>query len=467
MGAVKKIKQYCLALLALLLIAAGIFAVYIKKNETSKIDVAKVRLQVNQYQQQVRKALSGETAKESLLKETKELPFLKEVMVIGLDGTVVFSDGEAPYKQGEQYPLDELSGVEKEQVVNGVYSYRAPIVIEGKMTEVLLLTVETKEFRSSNKEEKMYFLAVMLLFLVIAFLLLYEQYRLKKDLFEPVEYLHEATRQILNGTYDKPLHYSYSDEIGSLCKDFEYMRSELEKSNREQERMATKEKELLACISHDLKTPLSGILGYVEGIGNGIVTSKEDIKGYCDIIIRKVKLQEKLIDDILEETKTELNQMTFEMETVYSKEFFDSAVEEMSLEVREKHMSLTVEPFPQYLITIDRKRMMQVLYNLINNAVKYSNEKGTIHIRSFLNEQASPKELVITVEDNGKGISAVDLPFIFDKFYRGEKARTQDIPGSGLGLNIAKYIIEKHGGHMECDSILGEGTTMMFSIPLK
>ena len=116
---------------------------------------------------------------------------------------------------------------------------------------------------------------------------------------------------------------------------------------------------------------------------------------------------------------------------------------------------------------IDPDRIAPAGQNIVSNSVKYGGNHLQIEVEfEILEQEKERKILIVSIRDNGKGIEATDLPFVFDLFYRGNKARTQNIPGSGMGLNIAKYIVEKHGGNMECDSIVGLGTTVSFSIPI-
>jgi signal transduction histidine kinase len=240
------------------------------------------------------------------------------------------------------------------------------------------------------------------------------------------------------------------------------MRDELEAGARREKHMLDNEKLLLACISHDLKTPLAAISGYAEEIRDGFADSQEKINRYVGLVLKKVQVLSKLIDDILDHSKAELHEFSIEKQEIYSKNYFSDVLGDISLDLAHSGIIFKVAEIPNVLLEIDRKRILQVLQNIISNSLKYTKKGGFIEVSFTLSE----KEFIVSIKDNGDGIAAGDLPFVFDKFYRGEKARTQNIPGSGLGLNIAKYIVENHGGRIECDSVLYAGTTMGFSLPI-
>lgn len=164
----------------------------------------------------------------------------------------------------------------------------------------------------------------------------------------------------------------------------------------------------------------------------------------------------------LEETKAQLGELPIVLEEIYARAFFEDVCGELSLDAAHSGVAFSAGEIPDVLITIDRKRITQVIQNLVSNSIKYKKSDCRIDIH-FKVEAA---ELIVCVKDNGSGIAANDLPFVFNRFYRGDTARTQNIPGSGLGLCIAKDIVERHGGRIECDSVLGSGTEVCFSLPL-
>ena len=273
--------------------------------------------------------------------------------------------------------------------------------------------------------------------------------------------MHKSAREILKGNYLEYVNYDYHGEIGEFSHDFEAMRDSLVVAREKEENIKRAEKELLACISHDLKTPIANISGYCEGIIDGVVKEEKDIKRYIGIILKKSRVLNKLLDDILELSKAEINQMTINKKEVYSKEFFEELLEEVSMDVAAsgKQFILKTE-IPNIIINLDQEKITQVINNIISNAVKYTNDDGIIAM-SFkkLNDG-----LEIICEDNGIGIGQEELKLVFNKFYRSDKHRNQNIPGSGLGLSIAKYIVEMHNGNIELFSEKTIGTTVIIKI---
>ena len=167
------------------------------------------------------------------------------------------------------------------------------------------------------------------------------------------------------------------------------------------------------------------------------------------------------MDDILELSKAEINQMTINKKEVYSKEFFEELLEEVSMDVASSGRRFEVNgDIPNLLINLDEEKITQVINNIVSNSIKYTDNDGVISIRfSKISEG-----LEIICKDNGIGIAQDELKLVFNKFYRSEKHRNQNIPGSGLGLSIAKYIIEMHNGNIEIVSGKDKGTTVHVKI---
>lgn len=467
----RKLKSKCYGLIAGFLIISllsgitGITLILLNKN--NRFDYRLARLDVNEFVLTVEKSLNADPSAAIAGLNPAGLeasPF--HAVLIDLKGLILWTKGDTGYKAGESFSLRTLSGINMETLEDGIYQYISPILIDGIQSYNLIVSIPSKEY-----QERGYIHYPLLLPLIFLLLIsFYMAYRfaslLKNSVFRPIKALHDATGNILMGNLETPLTYDYDDELGALCHDFEMMRNELLNGSNQARQLKENEKLLLACISHDLKTPLSSISAYVEGIKEGIVTDEEGIKRYASIVLNKVRILSKLIDDILEHSKTELDEFSIQPEELYAKKYFTEILQELSLDVAQAGIELHIGEIPDYLISIDAKRIRQVIYNIISNSIKYTPAGGKILVSFFTNRRASREELVISIKDTGKGIGASDLPFIFDKFYRGEKARTLNIAGSGLGLNIAKYIVTKHGGYIECDSILEVGTTIMFSLPL-
>ncbi len=411
------------------------------------IDERKVRVDYNSLVYKVEAAANTNSDE---LASVSEVPFT----LVGLDGRVVYTQG-MDYAVGQQLNLHTISTVN-----SSYHEYKIPVIHDGEQFGTLLVGFNGDEYRKPILYPIALF-SPILLGLFVMIICIYKLLKvLKQDVFYPIEELHDTTKNIMGGNLASPLTYDFEGQIGSLCHDFELMRCELQQSYLREQEYKEKETLLLASISHDLKTPIANITGYVEGILYDVVEEKEDIKNYARIILNKTNSLNKLIDDILEHSKAHLNQFSIQKEEVYAKEFFAKLLQDIELDAKQKEFEFTYESAPNILLSLDARRIVQVMHNIVENSIKYGKTNGKINTSfSILNDM-----LIVAVEDNGIGISAGDLPFIFDKFYRGDKARTQGIAGSGLGLNISKYIVEQHGGKIECDSILGVGTKIMFSL---
>lgn len=337
-------------------------------------------------------------------------------------------------------------------------TYTSPYIKNDKQSGTIIVKVNTSHIDSSSYAV---YIPLIILSAIIILLIISLIKIIKNDILHPIDELHECANSISKGNFEKQVYYDYDGEVGTLCHDFEALRLNLSYSINNEKELKEKEKLLLAYISHDLRTPIAAISGYVEGINSGIVNDKESIKEYTNIVLKKTKILNKLIDDILTQSKAQLNEFSINKSECYSYDFFNDVISEIKKDVESNNIKFTHNEIPNVLINIDKIRIKQVMQNLISNAIKFTKKDGAIEIIFTL----ADNNILISVKDNGMGIAAQDLPMIFHEFFRGEKARTQNVPGSGLGLSISKYIVEKHGGLIECDSILNYGSTFTFSIP--
>jgi signal transduction histidine kinase len=381
--------------------------------------------------------------------------------VINLKGEVIFSS-ISDFNKEEKINLENEIGYDNafDNRKNGLIRYSAPLVNNGFQEGIIIIDLPQVVLDSANKNEK--FIPLWILLFLIGILAFMINRFVKIDIIKPIKELHSSAKTILNGSYKCKVNYDYHGEVGEFCHDFEAMRGEIIDSKEKEEKFKRNEKELLACISHDLKTPLSSISGYVEGIRDGIVNDEEGIKRYSNIILKKSKELLKLIDDILEQSKTELNEMSIERKEIYSDDYLMEVLGDLSIDAATHNMRLTVKgEIPRALIFIDTIRINQVINNIIVNSIKYSRAGESIEI--WLDDDVD--KITVNIKDFGSGISIGDIPFVFNKFYRGEKHRSTNISGSGLGLSISKYIVESHGGNIKCSSALESGTTISFTIP--
>lgn len=311
-----------------------------------------------------------------------------------------------------------------------------------------------------EKESNLFLVGIITIGFIIFFICIFRFIR--NDIIRPINLIHNSCNAILLGNYDSIVDYSYDGEIGSLANDFELMRDELKNSLKIQNSLKENEQLLIACISHDLKTPVANISGYVEAIRDGIAKDKKTYDSYINTILSKTKLLTKMIDDILTYSNSQFDKLNYSFEEIYVKEYFEDILSELKVDANSKDIKMEYKIKCNVLCLIDPKRFTQVLHNVIYNSIKYCNENGEIKVVvSYDNHY-----LNVMVNDNGVGIAKDDLPFIFNRFYRAEKARTSNVSGSGLGLSIVKDIVGKHKGMIDISSKVNEGTTVLIKIPI-
>lgn len=222
-------------------------------------------------------------------------------------------------------------------------------------------------------------------------------------------------------------------------------------------------REFVANVSHELRTPLASIKGYAETLLDGALEDKENAADFLRIIHTDADRLARLIKDILDLSKIESGTLKLNLKAMAVKSVVDRVLQGLHQQMKEKSLLVSNEiPNTQPLILADEDRIAQVLLNLIDNAIKCTPSQGKITISA----QPQEKVLQINVSDTGIGIPSEDLPRIFERFYRVDKARSREMGGTGLGLSIVKHLVLAHNGHVWVNSDLGRGTTFSFSIPL-
>ena len=252
-----------------------------------------------------------------------------------------------------------------------------------------------------------------------------------------------------------------NDELSQLCQDFEAMRRQLKITNEEKNAYDRENKELISNISHDLKTPITAVKGYVEGIMDGVADTPEKMDRYIRTIYNKANDMDKLINELTFYSKIDTNRIPYTFNKINVAEYFDDCVEEVGLDLESKNIELSYFNYVDHdtLVIADAEQLKRVISNIIGNSIKYLDKpKGYISIRV----KDVGDFIQVEIEDNGKGIAAKDLPNIFDRFYRTDASRNSSQGGSGIGLSIVKKIIEDHGGKIWANSKLGAGTIMYF-----
>jgi len=223
-------------------------------------------------------------------------------------------------------------------------------------------------------------------------------------------------------------------------------------------------REFVANVSHELRTPLSILRGYIEVLLDEPETQSEELARILSIMERHSKRLQRLVDDLLSLAQLESSQATLEISAVRLDELFSNLIRDWKEKLAAKNLKVIVELTPEALtLHADGTRLEEVLYNLLDNAVKFSPENGQIHLRAT----HRGSDMVLSVADSGLGIGKEHLPRIFERFYRADKARSRELGGTGLGLAIVKHIAQLHGGRVEAESELGHGTTIRVVLPVR
>ena len=276
---------------------------------------------------------------------------------------------------------------------------------------------------------------------------------LSKTIVTPLKELIRAVSQMSKGNFNEQLPVYSDDELGELSRSFNTMAEEIEKET-------TIRQQMFADISHELKTPLTVLATKLEtSLEHNKPLATEDTAALYDEVIRLKSMVGEMQDlSRLEAKQTVLNKTLIDFRSFFS-EFL--TLIEAEAEDRKIDFQVEIAPSTDYCYA-DPYRLKQIVLNLVNNGLRYTQENGKVELKVESDEE----NFIITVTDNGMGISKEDLPYIFQRFYRAEKSRERSSGGSGLGLAITKGFIEAHGGTISVESTLGEGSSFKVTLPL-
>lgn len=297
---------------------------------------------------------------------------------------------------------------------------------------------------------------------ILVFTALILSFWIYSSVFNPVQELNIAMKNIAEGNLDYQVprpSEKQKGEMAELAVNYEDMRLRLKESTEEKLQRENQNKELISNISHDLKTPITAIKGYVEGIMDGIANTPEKMDKYIRTIYNKANDMDRLINELSLYSGIDTNRIPYNFHRLNVADYFQDCLEEVGLDLESEDIELSYSNLvsPETMVIADPEQMKRVINNIISNSVKYQDKKpGSIDIR-ILDEIDSIR---IEIEDNGRGIAQRDLPKIFERFYRTDASRNSTKGGSGIGLSIVKKIVEDHGGYIWATSREGEGTCM-------
>lgn len=284
-------------------------------------------------------------------------------------------------------------------------------------------------------------------------------------LIKPINKISAGAVELSKGNLDYRIDYKSKNELGILADNFNNMSSQIKYFMEMQQKADTQQKEMIAGIAHDLRTPLTSIKGYVEGLRDGIADTPEKKKRYLDTIYASTCDTEKMLDDLLTISKLELGNITLNFEEVSIDDFI-AFTQDLKIDLAEKDFDFEVinstKTNPSF--KIDTDRFARVISNIISNSVKYKHPDRRGKITLSVSEYS--QSVIFEIKDNGMGVDKQSLPRIFDTLYRADKARSNVHDGSGLGLSVCKQIIELHGGMIWAQSELSNGLSIFISLPI-
>jgi signal transduction histidine kinase len=271
-----------------------------------------------------------------------------------------------------------------------------------------------------------------------------------------------GVRSMGEGALETRVDVRSGDELEDLARAFNAMAARLEESAVSQRDLEAARRHLIASVSHDLRTPLATMRAMIESINDGVVTDAGTIQRYHSTMQVEIAYLSRLIDDLFELSQIDSGLLELRPEQSNVADLVSDTLEALRPQAEQRQLKLYGEVdglLPS--VFMDVPRMQRVLYNLVQNSLRHTPADGSIWIRAI----DTGADVAISVEDTGEGVDEVELPHIFERFYRGNKARTRDAAGSGLGLTIAKGIVELHGGRIWAESERDRGASFVFTVP--
>ena len=306
----------------------------------------------------------------------------------------------------------------------------------------------------------------IIVILVILFLSQLLTRMLIRKILEPVNALNQAARRITDGDLDTAIRYEKKDEFQNVCDSFDLMQTHLKEETKKNQAYEKARTEMVSGISHDLRTPLTSIKGYIKGMMDGVANTEEKRQEYLGIAYRKSCDMERLLSKLFYFSKLETGNMPFYMQKEDMEAYVADYIAEKEVELTEKNAVIRGRWRLEapILCEIDRTQIQRVFDNLIENSCKYAKPEEELEIEIQMQASKEERWLKIRFKDNGKGMDADKIPHVFEQFYRGDEARNSACGGNGLGLYVCRYIVEKHGGSIQAEN--AEGFQVTITLPL-
>ena len=275
-----------------------------------------------------------------------------------------------------------------------------------------------------------------------------------------------AAARIADGDLETRVDVAARDELADLAADLNAMAARLSAVAQQERRMEASRRELIAAVSHDLRTPLAAIRATIEAITDGVVTDEETVARYLRTMNAGTRELSALIDDLFELSRIDAGALTLDPRPSSVALVVSQALEQLQPQAAGRGVDLRDEIAPDLPpALIDARYVGRVLVNLVDNAVRHTPSGGCVRVVARRDDRSSTGSVRVEVIDDGEGIAAADLPRVFERFYRGEKSRSREHGGAGLGLAISKGIVEAHGGSIGATAAQPHGTCIAFTLP--
>ena len=349
---------------------------------------------------------------------------------------------------------------------NGYYIYTVPIIDEiGEAQGAILLFYQIKVTFANNTGRLIFFIMILIALLspflyIVSFTLIFSRI-LAKKVNRPLQLLTDAAKKIKEKNLDFEINYHSENELGSLCTAFSEMKDELRKSLSVQWEMEQERVEMIESLAHDLKSPLSIIMGYTDSLIDSNRNDNGKLYRYLSVIKKNAEKSTALVQQMQYTTDLEKSNVQLNLESVNLYEFLNQKVHDYELEASKKHIEflLKIESDVPINVEIDKERIMRILDNIISNSLQYTPNNGTISITVT----AEKNMIFYKICDSGCGFSSKDLKKAFDKFYRGDEARQTKGGHSGLGLYIVKKLLGQINGSIQIENTELGGACVIFS----
>jgi len=285
---------------------------------------------------------------------------------------------------------------------------------------------------------------------------------LSETITSRIQKLNRAASQVARGKFDTRLAVTGRDEMAQLARSFNEMVTQLDAAERKKTEVEVLRRDLVAWVGHDLRTPLTSIRAIIEAIADGLVEDETTRIRYLKTAQADIASLSHLIDDLFEMSQIDAGGLKMDLEPGYIADLVSDSLERFSEQARQKNINLEGKISPEIgLLRMDEKRIDRVFTNLIANALRHTPSGGIVQVAV----EKSGNALRISVQDSGEGIHPDDIPYVFEQFYRSEKSRNRTTGGAGLGLAIARGIVEAHHGQIGIESEPGKGTQVWFTLP--